>query len=388
MSNNIDENIEQKIRYAACIVDVLTDGLGVELHRSGANYVGLCPFHEDKHVGSFVVSEAKNICTCFSCNKTWDPIGALMEGKQMKYVDALRWLAAKYNIYIDDQPKPKVEASKPRAKVADLPLIRWDIELAKRYLGNENKNPLIQWLYALPMDELDSKRLRMVLGLYLVGTSVAEDTNGWTIWWQVDDNMKVRTGKLMAYGDDGHRRKDLKYSFNFVHSMLLRAGRWSDKQFRVETCLFGLHLIDIFPNAEVCIVESEKSALICAAFTDPRERLWMATAGKSNLTRAKLQPLIDRGRYIVLYPDHDGFDEWKAAAKRIGYNKLSVSNKILTEWLPMDGEKADIADIVLRMLQGIEETEEEKIARRLGMDTIPDELRTLINNLNLKLEDE
>ena len=65
MSNNIDENIEQKIRDAACIVDVLTDGLGVELHRSGANYVGLCPFHEDKHVGSFVVSEAKNICTCF-----------------------------------------------------------------------------------------------------------------------------------------------------------------------------------------------------------------------------------------------------------------------------------------------------------------------------------
>ena len=198
----------------------------------------------------------------------------------------------------------------------------------------------------------------------------------------------MRTAKLMAYGSDGHRRKDWKYSFNFVHSMRLRAGKLSDKQYRIETCLFGLHLIDIFPNAEVCIVESEKSALICAAFTDPRERLWMATAGKSNLTRAKLQPLIDRGRYIVLYPDHDGFDEWKAAAKRIGYNRLSVSSKILTEWLPMDGEKADIADIVLRMLQGIEETEEEKIARRLGMDAIPDELRTLINNLNLKLEDE
>lgn len=382
----IDKITEQRIKDAASIMDVVTEDLGVQLHRSGATYDGLCPFHDDKHLGSFKVSESKNIATCFSCGKSWDPIAALMEGLKMDYPTALRHLAARYHIYIDDEPLPIVKPAKPRVAAPDKPMIYWPMSIVKKYLGHDDENPLLRYLYSLPLNDLDMGRLMtMAKEAYFVGTSIQGETKGWTIWWQIDELKRVRTGKLMAYKSDGHRDKDVKYSFNFVHSMLAKAGAWDSKTHQVKTCLFGLHLIDVFPNAEVCIVESEKSALICSAFTNPQERLWMATAGKSQLTREKLQPIIDRNRYIVLYPDYDGYEEWQAAAKRIGYDRLSVSKQVKQYWTIRDGPKADIADIMLRMVQGIPETQEEVIARRLGMKEIPACFSKLIDKLELKI---
>lgn len=383
----IDERTEQRIKDAASIVDVLTYDLGVELHRAGSEYDGLCPFHNDRHLGSFKVSERKNIATCFSCGKTWNPIDALMDGLKMDYPTALRHLAARYNIYIDNEPKPVVTPAKPRAKVADLPMIYWQPkQLVKPYLGNLDKNPLIRYLYALPLKAEDKGRLMFaVKDMYFVGTSLKDETKGWTIWWQIDDQMRVRTGKLMAYKEDGHRNKELRYSFNFVHAMLAKAGMWDKEKHQYVGCLFGLHLVDCFPNAEVCIVESEKSAVICQAFTDPNQRLWMATAGKSTLSRERLQPLMSRNRYIVLYPDYDGYDEWEAAAKRIGYQRMTVSNQVRKYHIPADGEKADMADIMLRMVCAPVETEKDKVARMLGYPDNIAAVHELMDKLDLKL---
>ena len=93
----IDRNTIDKILDAARIVDVV--GEFVTLRKSGVNYKGLCPFHDDKNP-SFMVSPAKNICHCFVCGKGGTPVGFLMEHEQMSYSDALRWLAKKYNIEI------------------------------------------------------------------------------------------------------------------------------------------------------------------------------------------------------------------------------------------------------------------------------------------------
>lgn len=381
----IDEIKEQRIKDAANIMDVLTYDLGVQLHRSGSEYTGLCPFHNDRHLGSFKVSESKNIATCFSCGRTWNPIDALMEGLHMDYPTALRHLAARYNIWLDDQPAPKVTPAKPRKPAPELPIICWSIkDLVRPTLGHEDKNPLLQYLYSLPLQPEHMVQLDLsVRKLYLVGTSTTGETEGWTIWWQIDEKLRVRTGKLMAYKSDGHREKGRKYSFNFAHSLLAKAGQWSPDEHRVVTCLFGLHLLPAFPNAEVCIVESEKSALICSAFTDPNKRLWMATAGKSQLTREKLLPLIEAKRYIVLYPDYDGYDEWEAAAKRIGYDRISVSNQVRKYHVPADGDKADIADIMLRLVSAPQETEKDVAARRLGLDSCPPSLSELMDKLDL-----
>ena len=93
----IDRATVDKIIDAARIVDVV--GEFVTLRKSGVNYKGLCPFHDDRNP-SFMVSPSKNICHCFVCGKGGTPAGFLMEHEQISYPEALRWLAKKYNIEI------------------------------------------------------------------------------------------------------------------------------------------------------------------------------------------------------------------------------------------------------------------------------------------------
>ena len=96
----IDRATVDKILDAANIVDVVSEF--VTLRKSGANYKGLCPFHNER-TPSFYVSPARNICKCFSCGKGGTPAGFLMEHEQMTYPEALRWLAKKYNIEIQER---------------------------------------------------------------------------------------------------------------------------------------------------------------------------------------------------------------------------------------------------------------------------------------------
>lgn len=95
----IDKETIDKIRDTADIVDVVSDF--VSLRRRGANYIGLCPFHNEK-TPSFSVSPSRQFCHCFSCGKGGSPIGFIMEHEQMTYPEALRYLAKKYNIEIHE----------------------------------------------------------------------------------------------------------------------------------------------------------------------------------------------------------------------------------------------------------------------------------------------
>ena len=96
----IDLITKDKILEAAQIVDVVSDF--VSLKRAGANFKGLCPFHDDR-TPSFMVSPAKNYCKCFACGKGGSPVGFIMEHEQLSYPDALRWLAKKYGIAIKER---------------------------------------------------------------------------------------------------------------------------------------------------------------------------------------------------------------------------------------------------------------------------------------------
>jgi len=89
---------------AANIVDVVSDF--VRLKRAGANLKGLCPFHDDR-TPSFIVSPTKNYCKCFACGKGGNPVGFIMEHEQLSYPDALRYLAKKYGILIEEKEMTK-----------------------------------------------------------------------------------------------------------------------------------------------------------------------------------------------------------------------------------------------------------------------------------------
>lgn len=93
----IDRATVEKIKDAANIVEVVSEF--VTLRKSGANYKGLCPFHDEK-TPSFHVSPARGICHCFGCGKGGNAISFIMEHEQMTYPEALRWLARKYHIEI------------------------------------------------------------------------------------------------------------------------------------------------------------------------------------------------------------------------------------------------------------------------------------------------
>lgn len=96
----IDQATIQKIFDAADIYDVVSEF--VSLKKRGANYIGLCPFHNEK-TGSFTVSPAKGIYKCFGCGKGGNAVSFIMEHEQMSYVEALRFLAAKYHITIEEK---------------------------------------------------------------------------------------------------------------------------------------------------------------------------------------------------------------------------------------------------------------------------------------------
>ena len=96
----IDRQTVEKIKDAANIVDVVSEF--VTLRKAGANYKGLCPFHNEK-TPSFIVSPARGTCHCFGCGKGGNAVNFIMEHEQMTYPEALRWLANKYHIEIHER---------------------------------------------------------------------------------------------------------------------------------------------------------------------------------------------------------------------------------------------------------------------------------------------
>ena len=346
----IDDWTIRKIKDAANIVDVIEDFYPHGLKKSGVNLCMPCPFHHGKHYGSFVVSEKRNMYKCFSCGEGGGPVDFLMKHERYTYPDAIRWLGKKYLIEVDGAERFTPKPCKPHQPVQKLPMLVLPDWMVSNTLKTDGDN-LCRWLRSLPWDGSQRKRLEEVLLMYCVG----HGKDGHTIFWQIDEQMRARTGKMMLYKTDGHRDRETPHNFDYIHSMLEHAGMKQyydpEKQDR-ELTLFGMHLLDIFPKATVNIVESEKTALVMSiAYGGFSRQIWIATGGMQFLTREKLQPIIERGRSIVLYPDRDGEGNWKQVADLVGYGHLTMNSSLLkTYWKPQDGPKADIADVIVRML--------------------------------------
>lgn len=127
----IDNETVRKILDAADIVEVVSDF--VSLKRRGANFIGLCPFHNER-TPSFSVSKSKGICKCFSCGKGGSPVNFIMLHEQMTYQEALRYLAKKYNIEIKEHEmteKEREEATERESLLAvnDFALLHFEHNL-------------------------------------------------------------------------------------------------------------------------------------------------------------------------------------------------------------------------------------------------------------------
>ena len=385
----IDERTIQRVKDSANVVDVLRDFY--DLRRDGVNYTCLCPFHEDRHIGSFKISAKYNRYVCYSCGASGNSVDFLMEHEGMSFPDAIRWLGRKNGIDVEGSEKFTVKPSQPHMPPPPLPMLKLDYGMVKRRMDTSNDN-LCNYIRQLPWDSDQKERVEKAFNLYLVGHAVELSDNKYkpdirtrhdfTLFWLVDEQGFVRTGKMMKYyppGHDhfGHRDKESPFGKDWVTAALARPRIKRDengKAFRdekgeliwetrfthiydpekqeVKQTLFGMHLLDIAQTATVSIVESEKTALICAiAYGGMKENVWMASGGMTNLSPEKLKPIIQRERRIILYPDHDGIEAWKQRAKEIGYKKLTVAEQFVTDnWTEADGPKADIADIFIRIM--------------------------------------
>ena len=127
----IDHSTVQQILDAADIVDVVSDF--VALKRRGANWIGLCPFHNDRRP-SFYVSRAKGICKCFACGEGGSAVNFIMKHEQLSYPEALRYLARKYHIEIQEKKLTDEEKQAQTEREAMLMLNEWACDYFEKQL--------------------------------------------------------------------------------------------------------------------------------------------------------------------------------------------------------------------------------------------------------------
>ncbi|GGD99602.1 DUF6371 domain-containing protein [Planktosalinus lacus] len=168
---------------------------------------------------------------------------------------------------------------------------------------------------------------------YKIGTS--KKWKGATIFWQIDNRGKIRTGKMMLY----NKVTGKKNKINWVHSVL----RLDD--FNLNQCLFGLHLLNSDKNKAIALVESEKTAVI-ASIAFP-QFIWMATGGLMNLKKDMILPLANRK--VILYPDAGCYDIWSKKVADLPKNIQFIFSDLLERKATAEEktEGWDIADYVL-----------------------------------------
>ena len=187
-------------------------------------------------------------------------------------------------------------------------------ELMERSLTNYPMNPLYIYLSGV----LGKDETSRIFQLYHVGTSKKWGCS--TVYWQIDWQGNVRTGKIMLYDrTTGHRIKEPRSYVSWVHTEL------NLQEYHLKQCFFGEHLLSKNPTQSVAIVESEKSALIAAHYMP--DFIWLATGGMHGCFKADAVNAL-KGRSVMLCPDLGAKDVWKT--------KLDLLSPICTKAILSD----------------------------------------------------
>jgi hypothetical protein len=194
---------------------------------------------------------------------------------------------------------------------------------------------------------LTDKQIHFIGENYALGaTKTAE-----VIFWQIDFNGKVRTGKIMQYNpESGRRLKHESGAIDWVHNKLKKTKHLPE-DFNLQQCFFGEHLLKLYPDKTVAIVESEKSALIASAIFP--ELIWLAAGNMNGLSIEKCQVL--KNRNVILFPDLNAFDKWSEKAIQIEKHcncKVSISTILEDIATPEAKAKGlDVADFMIDQLR-------------------------------------
>lgn len=171
---------------------------------------------------------------------------------------------------------------------------------------------------------------------------------GAAVFWYIDREKQIRSGKAMYYHQNGHRNKN--YPPFYLHS-ILASQAYLPEGWKLRRCLYGEHLLPADPAAPVALVEAEKTALIASALT-AGPTIWLAAGGLHYLNEDSCAAL--KGRNVIAYPDLNAFDKWQerlqTLAGKIGFN-VQIST-FLEERATAEQKQSglDIADFLIEGL--------------------------------------
>ena len=274
--NEIKGIIQQKVDLPSFISRF------VKLKRQGVDWFGKCPFHNEKSP-SFSVSK-KGFYKCFGCGESGDAITFIMKHEKLGFIDAIKHIASLENLSVEFEEKSKDQVSAAKGPLEKINFV--DKELLVKTLTRYDLNPLYLWLESLVGTE---KAISLVADKFYVGT--AKDRG--TIFWQVDQFMRIRTAQRLFYNDDGHRKKEIMPKRLFTTAQ------------GYKPCFFGEHqLLTCDHDTLIGLVESEKTAMLCSAYlpyVNDQRVVWIASSGMNGLTEEKMWVL--RGMNVLLVPD-------------------------------------------------------------------------------------
>lgn len=203
------------------------------------------------------------------------------------------------------------------------------------------------------------------------------------IFWQIDVNGNVRTGKIMHYdAETGHRIKNRGNKADWVHHKLKEKGIMKD--FKLSQCLFGEHLLRLFPDKVVAVVESEKTALIGAAIYP--EYVWVSTGGR-NINTERMKSLSERK--VIMFPDTDTTGEtynyWLNKSKEFSFCDCVVVSDIL-ERNASPAERINKIDIGDWLIKSLEENPYQTIKVMTDQERILHDMISRNNAIGLLVE--
>ena len=230
--------------------------------------------------------------------------------------------------YFRDHPTDKPAVSIPTRKQTmppkPHPLCTVPVEYLVRSHSRESE--LMRWMQQVVPD---GDALTRVFEDYVEGATRDDGT----IYWQVDSQMRIHSGKIMHYSTDGHRQGYVTW----VHQRLKDTGQLP-QEWELTQCFFGEHLIPQ-DQRTICLVESEKTALLCAALFP--QYTWIATGGSHQLTAEKCSVLS--GRRVLVFPDSGQYEHWKQIMSQTKGIRWTISDSLESE-----EPNTDLADLLVR----------------------------------------
>lgn len=307
MKTNGNPHFDKARIYAINILEAARH-LGLSLHPAGVNQVALCPWHDDKHPSLvFYHRTDQNHCHCYACGHHDTSVGLAMKVLNTDFIGACRWLSAEFGIPTLEgnniRPCYHPVVHKPYANEKDPDYTYIPMEMVDKLVSTENG------LCRCLMRMFHQEAVKWVTEEYRIGCYAFNNLDDYTVFPSIDSEGRVRNLKIQHYDSNPESPK-------FCHSnetsywlgkIWANDGRLPRNAVFRSACLFGEHLLNVYPTQTVVLVESPKNAVVGALAN--MNLLWLATGNKTSLQRKNLIAL--QGRDVIVIPDRDAIDLWK-----------------------------------------------------------------------------